>query len=36
MFVEDASLMRELGGVGALLRYRLKADAAVPPLEGGR
>jgi peptide subunit release factor 1 (eRF1) len=36
MFVEDASVLRELGGVGALLRYRIKPDSAVPPLEGQR
>jgi peptide subunit release factor 1 (eRF1) len=31
-FIEDPGLVEEMGGVGALLRYRLAPDLAVPPL----
>jgi peptide chain release factor subunit 1 len=31
-FVEDPRLVEEMGGVGALLRYRIAPDLAVPPL----
>jgi peptide subunit release factor 1 (eRF1) len=31
-FVEDTGLLEPIGGVGALLRYRLTAEMAVPPL----
>lgn len=31
-FVEDAGLVEPIGGAGALLRYRLAPDQAVPPL----
>ena len=32
-FVEDPRLVEEMGGVGALLRYRIAPDMAVPNLE---
>jgi peptide subunit release factor 1 (eRF1) len=31
-FVEDQGLVEDMGGVGALLRYRIAPDLAVPPL----
>ena len=32
-FIEDASLLADIGGVGAFLRYRLTAETAVPPVD---
>jgi peptide chain release factor subunit 1 len=34
-FIEDASLLEPVGGVGALLRYRISEDSAVPYEQGG-
>jgi peptide subunit release factor 1 (eRF1) len=31
-FIEERELAEELGGVGALLRYRIAPDLAAPPL----
>jgi peptide subunit release factor 1 (eRF1) len=30
-FVEDARLLQDVGGVGALLRYRVAPETAAPP-----
>ena len=34
-FVEDPSLLEHVGGVGALLRYRISAESAAPYEQGG-
>jgi peptide subunit release factor 1 (eRF1) len=33
-FIEDASALRNVGGVGALLRYRISAEKAAPYEQG--
>ena len=34
-FIEDASLLEPIGGVGAFLRYRISEDSAAPYEQGG-
>jgi len=35
-FIEDPELLADVGGVGALLRFKIKAKAARPGEHGGR